>query len=150
MNDSLVLDIGLWPENIEELIDYWIKVGSSNLQNCNEQLIIEKSNKQNYNNFTHKNFNRKTANGEIIKRSWLCFSPSHGSVYCFVCKLMSNTRTQFTHGGFCDWKHVNARLLAHKTSKGHLNCVVTLAFRSKELGRIDTDLEKQTEQITNY
>lgn len=28
------------------LIDYWAKVGSSNLQNCNEELFIRKSKKK--------------------------------------------------------------------------------------------------------
>jgi len=50
---------------------------------------------------------------------------------------MSKTRypKQFTHGGFCDWKHENSRLISHETFKEHLNSMIILAFRSKELGR---------------
>ncbi|XP_065667646.1 uncharacterized protein LOC136087944 [Hydra vulgaris] len=120
-NESLNLDLGLWPENMTGLIDYWAKVGSSNLQNCNEELFIQKSKKQFNVKFTCKCnkslFKRKTANGEIIKRSWLCFSPFNGSIFCFVCKLMSKTRSQFTHD---------------------------------ELGRINNELIKQSEDEKSY
>ncbi|XP_065675645.1 zinc finger MYM-type protein 5-like [Hydra vulgaris] len=145
-NESLNLDIGLWPENMTGLIDYWAKVGSSNLQNCNEELFIQKSKKQFDVKFTRKCnkslFERKTANGEIIKRSWLCFSPFNGSIFCFVCKLMPKTRSQFTHDGFCDWKHADNRLISHETSEDLLNSVINLAVRSKELGRINNELIK--------
>lgn len=136
------------------LIDYWVKVGSSKLQNCDEELFVQKSSKQFDINFTRKCnkslFERKTANGELIKRSWLCFSPFTGNLYCFVCKLMSKTRNQFTHGGFCDWKHANDRLISHETSKDHLNSVISVASRSKELGRIDNELIKQSEEVKYY
>ncbi|XP_050535007.1 uncharacterized protein LOC126902026 [Daktulosphaira vitifoliae] len=117
-NEGLNLDIGLWPENMTGLIDYWAK--------------------------------RKTANGEIIKRSWLCFSPFNGSIFCFVCKLISKTRSQFIHGGSCDWKHADNRLISHETFKDHLNSVINLAIRSKELGRIDNELIKQNEEVKSY
>ncbi|XP_065664567.1 uncharacterized protein LOC136086211 [Hydra vulgaris] len=153
-NESLNLDIGLWPENMTGLIDYWAKVGSSNLQNCNEELFIQKSKKQFDVKFTRKCnkslFERKTANGEIIRRSWLCFSTFNGSIFCFVCKLMSKTRSQFTHDGFCDWKHADNRLISHETSKDHLNYVINLAVRSKEIGRINNELIKQSEDVKSY
>lgn len=63
---------------------------------------------------------------------------------------MSKTCNQFTNGGFCDWKHANNRLISHKTSKNHLNTVIALAFRSKELGRIDTEFTKQSEEVKYY
>jgi hypothetical protein len=136
------------------LIDYWVKVGSSNVQNCSQELFIQKSKKQFDVKFTRKCnkslFERKTTNGEIVKRSWLCFSPFNGSIFCFVCKLMSKTRSQFTHGGFCDWKHADNRLISHETSKDHLNSVINLAVRSKELNRIDNELIKQSEEVKSY
>ncbi|XP_065658754.1 zinc finger MYM-type protein 1-like [Hydra vulgaris] len=63
---------------------------------------------------------------------------------------MSKTRSQFTHDGFCDWKHADNRLTSHKTSKGHLNSVINLAVRSKELGRINNKLIKQSEDVKSY
>ncbi|XP_065664704.1 uncharacterized protein LOC136086337 [Hydra vulgaris] len=132
-NESLNLDIGLWPENMTGLIDYWAKFDVKFTRKCNKSL-----------------FERKTANGEIIKRSWLCFSPLKSSIFCFVCKLMSKTRSQFTHDGFYDWKHANNRLISHETSKDHLNSVINLAVRSKELGRINNELIKQSEDVKSY
>ncbi|XP_065651119.1 52 kDa repressor of the inhibitor of the protein kinase-like [Hydra vulgaris] len=117
------------------LIDYWAKVGSSNLQNCNEELFIQKPDKQFDVKFTRKCkkplFERKTTNGEIINRSWLCFSPFNGSIFCFVCKLMSKTCSQFTHDGFCDWKHADNRIISHETSKDSKRLVSIITFICK-------------------
>lgn len=44
-NEGLSSDIGLWSENMSGLIDYWVKVESSDLQNCNEDLFVQKSSK---------------------------------------------------------------------------------------------------------
>ncbi|XP_065664481.1 uncharacterized protein LOC136086134 [Hydra vulgaris] len=63
---------------------------------------------------------------------------------------MSKTRSQFTHDGFCDWKHADNRLISHETSKDHLNSVINLAVRSKELGRINNELIKQSEDVKSY
>ncbi|XP_060859935.1 uncharacterized protein LOC132937122 [Metopolophium dirhodum] len=72
-NESLNLDIGLWPENMTGLIDYWAKEGSSNLQNCNEQLFIQKSKIQFDVKFTRKCnkslFEQKTLNQLAIMSS---------------------------------------------------------------------------------
>ncbi|XP_065645338.1 uncharacterized protein LOC136075828 [Hydra vulgaris] len=120
---SSKLDIGLWPENMTGLIDYWAKVGSSNLQNCNEELFIQKSKYWFDVKFTRKCnkslFERKTANGEIIKRSWLCFSPFNDN-----------------------------RLISHETSKDHLNSVINLAIHLKELGRINNIIKRLVSVIT--
>lgn len=131
-----------------------MEVGSSSLQNCDEELFVQKSKKQFHKKCSRKCnkslFERKTANGEIINRSWLCFSPSIGSIFCFFCKLISKIRSQFTHGCFCDWKHASNRLISHGTFKDHLNSVIKLTARSKELGRIDTELANQSEEVNNY
>ena len=146
-------DIGLWPEHVVQQIDYWAKMGSSKLQHCDEELLKKQSFQQkgDYTRRCHTSmFQRRGRNGDIIRRSWLCFSPANGRVYCFVCKLFSTVRTQFTYGGFCDWKHANTRLMDHETSKEHLNAVVNFARRSKEVGRIDHELVQQAENTINY
>ncbi|XP_050548085.1 uncharacterized protein LOC126909696 [Daktulosphaira vitifoliae] len=78
------------------------------------------------------------------------FSPSDGHVYCFVCKLFSKTRSQFTHGGYCDWKNAAARLVEHETSKNHLNATTHFAVRSKEKGCVDQELVQQAESEAIY
>ncbi|XP_050061579.1 uncharacterized protein LOC126551671 [Aphis gossypii] len=64
-------------------------------------------------------------------------------------EIISKT-SQFTHDGFCDWKHADNRLISHETSKDHLNSVINLAVRSKELGRINNELIKQSEDVRSY
>ena len=93
---------------------------------------------------------RKNTNEESINRSWLCFSPTTGKVYCFICRLLSNASdAQLTKEGFCDWKHPN-RLCEHETSKEHVQAVVELASIAKNTGRIDSELEKQAKQAETY
>lgn len=144
----------MWPEDMSSYIDYWIKTGNLTVQHCDSDLFQNKSFKQDDHKFVRKChislFERKTRNGELIKRSWLCFSPSNGHIYCFVCKLFSNVRTQFTHGGFYDWKNSANRLVDHEMSKAHLNAVIDFATRSKKVGRIDEELARQAEDVAKY
>ena len=147
-------DIGLWPDVItSENIEYYLKMDIKALQNCDDNLFDSKSFRQIDNSskrsFIRKCqisfFERKTKNGETIKRSWLCFSPSNGHLFCFVCKLFSQTRSQFTHDGYCDWKNTAARLVEHEISKNHLNAVINFTARSREIGDIDKELTEQGE-----
>ena len=99
-------------------------------------------------------FERRNRNGEVVKRSWLCFSPANGRVYCFFCKLMAVSCTQLTDGGFCDWKHASSRLSEHEISKpyskDHLDAVIGVARRAEELGSIDCELAQQLDHEESY
>ena len=114
-------DVGMWPECITNpLVDVWVKKDGVDLLHCDDDLFKLKSSKQKVGcessgtrRCTPTMFERHNKNGEIVNRSWLCFSPTTGRVYCYVCKL------QFTHGGFCDWKHASNRLSDHESSKSH-------------------------------
>ena len=93
-------------------------------------------------------FEHRNRNNETVKRACLCFSPSQGKVYCFVCKVMTAKNSYLTHDGFGHWKHANERFVEHEQSKDHLDAVVALLHRSKELhvGRIDSELALQTQE----
>lgn len=154
-------DIGKWPEVLTSSdVDNCVRMDTVRLQNCDENLFERKSVKQSdmgkgsEKGFVRKCqtnfFTRKTRNGETIKRSWLCFSPSDGHVYCYVCKLFSPVRSQLTHGGYCDWKNAAARLIEHETSKLHLNAVIDYARRTKRFGQINQELSHQAEKIAKY
>lgn len=52
-------------------------------------------------------FRRVLRNGEIVKREWLLYSKSKGSLFCFVCRLLSKKESKFSASGFNDWKHNN-------------------------------------------
>jgi len=80
-----------------------------------------------------RNFSRKCTtsficcqnyNGEVVDRSWLCFSPSQTCVYCFTCKLMCADTTKCAHflirKGIFDWKHALERLRNHEHSMKHI------------------------------
>jgi hypothetical protein len=152
-------DIGMWPPDVnKEVADYWIKNGTGKLQNCDETLFEEWSAKQTdttgekkwHRKCTLSMFGRRNRNGEVVKRSWLCFSPAHGKLYCSACTLMGSSRIQLTHDGFCDWRHASARLAEHETSKDHLEAVVGLARRAKELGIMECDMTRQLADMENY
>lgn len=142
---EMMTDIGLWPENMSTYVDYWINKGIMCLQNIDDELIKIKSfmQKSSTGKWTRKcntgMFKRKCKNGDLIERSWLCFSSSKGRLFCSICKLMSSTslRTQFNTEGFSNWKNSNERLFEHETSKNHLNAFIAFKDRSTILGRID-------------
>jgi len=46
-------------------------------------------------------FERTLPNGQVCDRLWLLYSPSQGSVFCFMCKLFSKNRENpFVENGF--------------------------------------------------
>src|SRR6476661_7903909 len=124
----------------KEHIDFWIRTGTTSLQNCDETLILKESVTQSFKTSKQKEsrkctlsiFQRRNRNGEFVKRSWLCFSPARGRLYCSACRLIGSnpSRIQLVHGGFCDWKHSGIRLSEHKTSKEHLEAVFGFARRA--------------------
>lgn len=58
--------------------------------------------------------------------------------------------TQFTTEGFSYWKNSSDRLIEQETLKNHLNSFIAFGLRSKMLGRIDTELQKQVEEEKSY
>jgi len=155
--DISTTDVGLWPDKpTRELIDRWAVRGSAELQNLNDDLFAQKSvrvhacNESSARICTSQMFYRRSKNGEIVDRSWLCFSPSEGTVYCYVCKLMSTSSSRLTRGGYSDWYHVSSRLRDHEQSKSHVEATLALVRRAQELGRIQCDLAKQMTEEVKY
>lgn len=153
----VISDVALWPDNpTKKFIDYWVLNGHSeiDIRHCDEQLInknsVQKQVGDSSRRCTKQMFYRRLKNGESAYRSWLCFSPSQGTVYCYVCKLMSKIRSQLTHGGFDDWYHASARLGEHEQSKHHVEAVLECARRAEELGSIEHDLAKQISTVVTY
>ena len=94
--------------------------------------------------FKKSYFYRVMANGETVKREWLIYGGTTGSVYYYICKLFTKTKTAISLHGIKDWKNINARLLEHENSSGHKNALCCALFRSKTEGRIDEKLASQT------
>lgn len=135
---GLSKDIGLWPKEMNNNVGYWIQNYSSEVQFCNEDLLKLKSEEQKDGQKTRKctqnMFFRAVKTGENVKRSWLCFSPKTGRLYCFFCKLFDTSQeSQFTENGFYDWKHATNRLISHETSKAHLIALVRFNNMKKKM-----------------
>jgi len=153
-----VNDISLWPVNItEEFIHFWAGRGPTDLHHNDAKSLDAKSTIQKAANSairkcTPAMFERRNRNGEVVKRSWLCFSPSNGRVYCFFCKLMGSrgAGSQFVRDGFCDWKHATDRLGAHEQSKDHIEAVLSTSCRAKKAGRMDTELAHEIDRHEHY
>ncbi|KAI8793781.1 zinc finger MYM-type protein 1 [Biomphalaria glabrata] len=95
-------------------------------------------------------FKRRFPNGEEVNRSWLLYSPSKKSVYCFCCVLFtsttSNSRSSFElSSGFCNWRHTE-RLRDHENSPSHRISFTKwkeLEHRISQGMLIDMEVEKQ-------
>ncbi|XP_046492925.1 zinc finger MYM-type protein 1-like [Neodiprion pinetum] len=75
--------------------------------------------------FTIENCYRTLKNGEKMERSWLIYSETKDSVYCFCCKLFGfrNIPTQLQSTGFRSWRHLQDSLNSHEKSKMHVECM---------------------------
>jgi len=66
--------------------------------------------------------------GEVVHRSWLCFSPSQTFVKCFTCRLMWTDTTKCAHlvirKGIFDWKHILEPLRSREYSLEHTDATV--------------------------
>ncbi|XP_065662885.1 uncharacterized protein LOC136085499 [Hydra vulgaris] len=82
-------DISRWPEKITaEFINYWAGRGHMDLNHSDVKSLNDKSAIQKAANSVSRKcastmFQQLNRNREVVKRSWLCFSPANGRVYCF-------------------------------------------------------------------
>ena len=90
------------------------------------------------------------ANGEKYKREWLLYSPSIGSVYCFVCKLFApkNFSNFVMKEGFSDWRNTIV-IDNHEKSTTHRDSMLTYLTRRQGAG-LRQQLEKQIQEECDY
>jgi len=76
---------------------------------------------------------RQKHNGEVVDRSWLCFSPPQTCIYCFTCRLICVVTTKCEHFMIrkiiCDWKHALERLRSHEHSMEHIDATIAYSRR---------------------
>lgn len=147
-------DIGLWGDSLsEEMKTYWIAVGFEKIQHLDHD--FKKSGvvhgKEGYRRYCQTSFFTRVhpLTGERISRSWLCYSPLNGKLYCGPCKLLSKTRSAFTFG-FNDWKHGEEKISAHENSHQHRDCMVAVCTRKAVGGCVDKKLILQFESERMY
>jgi hypothetical protein len=88
---------------------------------------------------------------EKVHRTWMCFSPKKGSLFCFCCTLFNqnypNQRGKFnSENGFTTWHKLNPRIQDHENSPAH--CSSFPAWKELECGLnksglIDDHLQQQ-------
>lgn len=151
---SFSTDPALWNVN-NNLRSYFIDKGPDmcqnhevDLKNSARNFIESNKNKIRYANISY--FTRVLLNGEKIKREWLLYSPSEGTLYCFVCRLFSSKCLAFGTKGFEDWKHGHESICGHENSVEHRNCMLIYTKRKKEISQIDEGLIKQLKNEQCY
>ena len=146
-------DPGLWDEFHSADGTYWVGCGPSECQHHNGPFTkscrnFSSGKPKRY--CTQKIFFGVKANVEHYKREWLLYSPSKGSVYCFVCKLFApkDSTHLVRNDGFSDWRN-NAVIDNHEKCAVHRDAMLTYLTRKLGLG-LTQPLEKQIEAECNY
>lgn len=131
-----------------QIRDEIIKVGSEALQNKDGPFHKVDNRAMNYRWFTKM----IGTNGELINRTWLCYSPKKKAAFCIACILFSNSEAISNLEkpiGFSNWKGQD-RISMHENSPNHRLCFVKWKEAEKIVneGRDCIDVELAT-QIEN-
>ena len=122
-------DIGQWPNKINnDTRIFLIRQGASLIQNVDfhftEVIRQGTSTKGQTRNLTRDWFFKSLPNGEKILRSWMIYSPSKTSIYCFCCKLFAeegSCKSSFNSpDGFNTWWKLNPKVSQHESNASHV------------------------------
>lgn len=114
--DIIPSDPGLWPEIITNEIARILVTRGPPLIDISFSFPSNKDKRK----FSCKYFVRSLANGEKVERTWLIYSISKDSVFCFCCKLFCKTPNTFCDtNGVSDWQHLSLLIKRHETSILH-------------------------------
>ena len=149
----LTSDLGTWPETINtKNQDFWIGKGSATCQNMDSDFASSQKSYKATNRFCSKSLfiHQHKLTKETTPRTWLCFSPSKASLFCFPCKVMNAKGNQFADGGFNDWRHAAERVQAHEQSLAHRNALIAMLNRGSEKQRVDSQLVEEVNSEREY
>lgn len=147
-------DPGTWQEFDKDDVAYWIDKGSSDCQHhCGPfpNSVRAFPNERKKTRYCSKSmFYNKMPNGETNIREWLLYSPSTGSLYCFVCKLLSPRprSSRFAAQGFDDWRNPVV-IEQHGKSPVHTEAMLTYLIRREHKG-LTQSLDEQERRERNY
>ena len=160
LTDGFSCDLGTWstPSEItEEMREFWIERGSSECQHSmgpfTQSAQKQSSSSKRLRFCTQALFTRVHVNGEKVGRNWLCYSPTIGNVYCFMCKLMPKQTKDpgiFSNVGFRDWKHADRAISRHEGSKYHRDSILAVMTLGTVSGRIDTQIVEASKYERQY
>ncbi|XP_022903846.2 zinc finger MYM-type protein 1-like [Onthophagus taurus] len=144
-----LMDPGAWPDT-EKMTDMQRSFLSNQAVLLNDKHpnnIEFKFTERNGRRLTYSMWFRTMTNKENIKRTWLVYSKTKNSIYCFACKLYSNVFTPLSalrSVGFINWKKASERLAEHEASQAHKECVIKWKTRLQQIKScqgIDRDVE---------
>ncbi|XP_031336280.1 zinc finger MYM-type protein 1-like [Photinus pyralis] len=146
-------DAGLWPTNLtDEFRSRCVEKGSDYFQN--DDGVYESSKrcfKTPNRKLSNRLFHKKMINGETVRRKWIMYSPSVGSIYCFVCKLFAvKGVSAFAHQGFSNWGKAEESTLSHENSIEHRDSMFLFLNRTNLSCRIDKSLIDQFNKESEY
>lgn len=142
-------DVGLWTTLSKEDISFWTDKGPASCQHWDNKFEKSKQIYQTQSRYCSKGlFQRKKANGENETREWLVYSPTTGCVYCFVCKLFSNSMCGLANAGFNDWKN-SILITHHENSTDHRSALLSYITRRRG-STVNSKLELQIIKEKEY
>lgn len=141
-------DPALWEKVTDRMREYFAQYPpKQNMELIKKtKRVIDNQNRH----LTQVHFFRNKCNEEKVKREWLVLSPSLGALFCWVCKLFSNSCTALSATGFTDWKHTSSRLKDHENSYSHREAVCALTMRKEASARIDMAIVEQNYSESRY
>ena len=153
-SDGYSCDLGMWPADISDSMrEHWAVKGINQCRNSDEDFSVTSTRFEGdiYNcqcqrslfTYTHK------LTKQQHPRTWLFYSPSKHAVFCFACKLMTDSIV-FGKQGYKDWKRTSQSIPRHERSASHRGAVIQLLQRSDAGCHVDLELVKQTSEECNY
>ncbi|XP_028404819.1 zinc finger MYM-type protein 5-like [Dendronephthya gigantea] len=152
--DGYSCDLGMWPADISDSMrEHWAVKGSDQCKNSDANFSATSTRFEGhvYNRRCQKSLFTYTheLTDQQHPQNWLCYSRSKHTVFCFACKLMTDSIV-FGKQGYNDWKRASQSIPRHEKSSAHLNAVIQLLQRSDAGCRVDSNLVRQASEERNY
>lgn len=107
-------DPGMWPELNDRILTHLVEKGPKQIDNICFPISSGRK-------FNPKYYTRVLSNGDKVRRSWLVYSVSKNSIFCFCCKLFTkNSSIAISSSGFKGWAHLTRLLPEHEQSPVHV------------------------------
>lgn len=131
VSSDIYSDIAAWPTPVpRDLRVTLVKRGSEAIQNKDGPFsAVQREglrSKGESRHLTTSWFYKSIADGGKMLRSWMIYSKSSNSLFCFCCKLFGeNTKAGVSTFmiGFNSWWKLNPRVSDHEVSDTHLSCL---------------------------
>ncbi|KOC70417.1 Zinc finger MYM-type protein 5, partial [Habropoda laboriosa] len=108
-------DPGTWPKVM------YIKIRDCSVENNPYQVKKDFPKDNSGRKFSELYYYRSLSNGEKICRSYLVYSETFNSVFCYYCKLFGECNSQLTNEYGCnDWEHLSHTLKRHELSSARI------------------------------